>query len=178
MSLPRVKLLLSWLFRSVGLSYLKEAIRLEIFIMATLMAFTKQTSLPPMVLVYNYHGLEEAVSRPDNAGKANAIFCRYFVTGWLAKLFPCLYCRRSYSNCPSDFPTFVHYVRSPGSKLSLPQVRHVLKDGKYLSIKGSSYREVSRNGGDVVVDMGQPMRILNFFCLLGPLYFLYALEPN
>jgi len=42
-----------------------------------------------------------------------------------------------------------------GNKLSLPQARHIFRDGRYLSLSASSYRDDSRNGRDVI-DMGLP----------------------
>ena len=73
----------------------------------------------------------------------------------MAELFSCLYRRRPDSNCLGDFPTLVHYVGLLGSKLSLSQARHIFRDGKYLSLRASSYREDSHNGRDII-DMGLP----------------------
>ncbi|KAJ8422719.1 hypothetical protein Cgig2_008304 [Carnegiea gigantea] len=138
---------------SLCLTHGKEVIRLETYVMATLMASRSQISLAPMVLGYVYHSVGDTASYPDHLGKANAIFPSHSVIGWLAELFPCIYRRRLDSNCPGDFPTFVHYVRLLGSKLSLHQARHVFRDGRYLSLRASSYHEDSRNGRDVI-DMG------------------------
>ena len=87
-----------------------------------------------MVLGYIYHGLGEEASHPDRLGEANAIFPSHYVIGWLTELFPRLYHCRPDSNCPSDFPTLVHYVGLLSSKLSLSQARHVFRDGRYLSL--------------------------------------------
>ena len=81
--------------------------------------------------------------------------------GWLAELFPCLYRHRPDSDCPSDFPALVRYAGLLGSKLSLSQARHVFRDGRYLSLRASSYREDSRNGRDVI-DMGLPEEDFEF----------------
>jgi len=105
------------------------------------------------VLGYIYHGLGEAASHPDHPDKANVIFPTHYVIGWLAELLPYLYRCRLDRDCPSDFPTHVPYARLLGSKLSLPQARHVFRDGRHLSLRASSYREDSRNGRDVI-DMG------------------------
>ncbi|KAJ8434749.1 hypothetical protein Cgig2_001952 [Carnegiea gigantea] len=120
-----------WLSRFV-LPHDKEVIRLETFVMAALMASRRN---------------------PDYPGKANTIFSIHYVIDWLAELFPCLYCRRPDSDCPDDFPTLVCYAGLLGSKLSLPQARHIFRDGRYLSLRASSYREDSRNERDVI-DMG------------------------
>ncbi|KAJ8432580.1 hypothetical protein Cgig2_026628 [Carnegiea gigantea] len=113
------------------LPYGKEVIRPEIFAMAVLMASGHQISLAPMVLGYMYHGLEEAASHPDHPGKANTIFPSHYIIGWLAELFPCLYCHRPGSDSPSNFPSLVYYA---GAR---------------------SYREDSSTGRDVI-DMGLP----------------------
>ncbi|KAJ8424439.1 hypothetical protein Cgig2_003897 [Carnegiea gigantea] len=123
--------------------------------MATLMASGQRISLAPAVLGYIYHGLGDAASNPDYPGKANIIFPIHYVVGWLAELFPCLYRRRPNSDCPNDLPTLVCYAGLLGRKLSLPQARHIFRDGRYLSLRASSYREDSRNGRDVI-DMGLP----------------------
>ena len=47
------------------------------------------------------------------------------------------------------------------SKLSLPQARHVFRNGKYLSLKSSSHREDFRNGRDVI-DMRLPNEDFKF----------------
>ncbi|KAJ8432611.1 LOW QUALITY PROTEIN: hypothetical protein Cgig2_032892 [Carnegiea gigantea] len=143
-----------WLSRFV-LPHDKEVIRPETFVMATLMASGQRVSLAPAVLGYIYHGLGDAANNPDYPGKANTIFPMHYVIGWLAKLFPCLYRRRPDSDCPDDFPTLVCYAGLLRSKLSLPQVRHIFRDGRYLSLRASSYHEDSRNGRDVI-DMGLP----------------------
>ena len=70
--------------------------------------------------------------------------------GWLAELFPCLYCHRPDSDCRSHVLTLVRYPRLLGRKLSLPQARHVFGDGGYLSLRASSYQEESHNGRDVI----------------------------
>ncbi|KAJ8435463.1 hypothetical protein Cgig2_021096 [Carnegiea gigantea] len=121
--------------------------------MATLMASGRRISLAQMVLGYIYHGLGEAASHPDHPGKANVIFPSHYVIGWLGGLFPYLSCHRPDSDCPSDFPTLVHYARLLGSKFTIPQARHIFRDGRYLSLRASSYREDSHNGRDVI-DMG------------------------
>ncbi|KAJ8429262.1 LOW QUALITY PROTEIN: hypothetical protein Cgig2_027543 [Carnegiea gigantea] len=77
--------------------------------------------------------------------------------GWLVELFPSLYRHRPDSDCPGDFSRLVYDAGLLGSKLSLPQARHVFRDGGYLSLRAHSYHEDSRNGRD---------------------YFLYVLEPN
>ncbi|KAJ8445919.1 LOW QUALITY PROTEIN: hypothetical protein Cgig2_009848 [Carnegiea gigantea] len=86
-------------------------------------------------------------SDPDHPGKANIIFPSHYVIGWLAELFPSLYHHCPDSNCPGDFPTLIYYARLLGSKLSLPQAKHILRAGRYLSLRAGSYREDSRNGG-------------------------------
>ncbi|KAJ8423893.1 hypothetical protein Cgig2_006230 [Carnegiea gigantea] len=150
-----------WLSRFV-LRHDKEVIRPETFVMAALMASGQRVSLAPTVLGYIYHGLGDAASNPDYPGKANTIFPIHYVIGWLAELFPCLYRRRPDSDCPDDFPTLVCYAGLLGSKLSLPQARHIFRDGRYLSLRASSYREDSRNGRDVI-DMGLPEEDSKFF---------------
>ncbi|KAJ8420353.1 hypothetical protein Cgig2_004354 [Carnegiea gigantea] len=106
-----------------------------------------------MVLGYIYHGLREATT--------NAIFPSHSVIGWSAELFPCLYHHRLDSNCPGDFPTLVRHAGLLGSKLSLPQARHVFRGGRYLSLRASSCREDSRNGRDVI-DTGLPDQDFKF----------------
>ncbi|KAJ8434538.1 hypothetical protein Cgig2_004304 [Carnegiea gigantea] len=125
-----------WLSRFV-LPDDKEVIRPETFVMAALMA----------------SGLGDAASNPDYPGKANTIVSIHYVIDWLAELFLCLYHCRPDSDCPDDFPTLVCYARLLGSKLCLPQATHICRDGRYLSLSASSYREYSRNGRDVI-DIG------------------------
>ncbi|KAJ8420338.1 hypothetical protein Cgig2_023373 [Carnegiea gigantea] len=127
-----------WLSR-LALSHGKKVIRLETFVMAALMASGQRISLGPTVLGYIYYGLGEIASHSDHTGKANAIFPSHYVIGWLAELFPCLYRRRP----DSDFSTLVRYARLLGSKLFLSQARHVFKDGRYLSLRASSYLRCS-----------------------------------
>ncbi|KAJ8422774.1 hypothetical protein Cgig2_014322 [Carnegiea gigantea] len=103
--------------------------------MAALMASGQRISLAPTVLGYIYHGLGDAISDPDLPSKANTIFPRHYVIGWLAELFPCLYRRRPDSVCPGDFPNLVRYGGLLGSKLSLPQARDIFRDGRYLSLR-------------------------------------------
>jgi len=114
--------------------------------MAALMAFGKRISFASTVLGYIYHSLGEAASDPDHPGKANAIFPSLYVIRWLPELFPCLYCHHLYSNCFGDFLTLVRYAGLLGSKLSLCQARHSFRDGRYLSLRASSYCEDSHNG--------------------------------
>ena len=64
-----------------------------------------------------------------------------------------------------------------GNKLSLPQTRHIFRDGRYLSLKASTHHEDSRNGRDVI-DIGLLDEDFKFLYLFDPLYFLYVLEPN
>jgi len=87
-----------------------ELIRPETFIMASLMAFGQRISLAPMMLGYIYHSLGEAASHPDHPSKVDTIFPSHYGIGWLAKLFPCLYCRCQNSGYPGDFPTAIHYA--------------------------------------------------------------------
>ncbi|KAJ8438299.1 hypothetical protein Cgig2_015042 [Carnegiea gigantea] len=143
-----------WLSRFVS-PHDKEVIRPETFVMTALMASRQRVFLAPIVPSYIYHGLGDAASNPDYPGKANTIFPIHYVIGWLVELFPCLYHRRSDSERPDDFPTLVCYARLLGNKLSLAQPRHIFRDGRYLSLRASSYREDSRNGRDVI-DMGLP----------------------
>jgi len=117
------------------------------------------------------------MSNPDYPSKANTIFPIHYVIGWLAELFPCLYCRYPDSDCPDDFPTLVCYVGLLGNKLFLLQARHIFRDRRYLSLRASSYCTDSGNGRDVI-DMGLPEEDSNFSCLFGPLYFLYVLGLN
>ena len=72
-----------------------------------------------------YHGLGEAVSHPDYHGKVNEAFPSYYIIVWLVKLFPCLYHCHPDSDCPGDFPTLIRNAGLLGSKLSLPEARHV-----------------------------------------------------
>ncbi|KAJ8438652.1 hypothetical protein Cgig2_016398 [Carnegiea gigantea] len=141
-----------WLSRIV-LPHGKEVIRPETFVMAALMAPRQRISLALIVLSYNYYGLGDVASHPNHHGKANAIFPIHYVIGWLAELFPSLYRRRPGSDYLGDFSSLFCYAGLLGSKLSLPQARHIFKDGGYLSLRASSYREDSRNGRDVI-DMG------------------------
>ncbi|KAJ8434336.1 hypothetical protein Cgig2_010953 [Carnegiea gigantea] len=129
----------------------KEVIRSKTFVMDALMASGQRISLVPTVLGYIYHSLGEAASYPDHPGKADAIFPIHYIIGWLVELFPSLYHHRP----DSDFPSLVYYAGLLGSKLSLPQARHVFRDGRYLSLRASSYREDSHNGRDVI-DIGLP----------------------
>jgi len=76
-------------------------------------------------------------------------------------LFPYLYHRRPDSNCPSDFSILVHYAGLLGSKLYLPQSRHIFREGRYISLRASSYREDSCNGQDII-DMGLPFEDSKF----------------
>ncbi|KAJ8430056.1 hypothetical protein Cgig2_011591 [Carnegiea gigantea] len=165
-----------WLSHFV-LPYGKEAVRPRTFVMVALMASRHQINLASTVLGYIYHSLGEVASHPDHPNKANAIFFSHYLIVCLAKLFPCLYHRCPDSDCPSGFSTLVHYAGLLGSKLSLSQATHIFRDGRYLSLRANSYFEDYNNGRDVI-DMGYRMRILNFFCLFGPLYFLYVVEPN
>ncbi|KAJ8426819.1 hypothetical protein Cgig2_022600 [Carnegiea gigantea] len=130
--------------------------------MASLMASGQRVSLAPTVLGYIYHGFGDAASNPDYPGKANTIFPIHYVISWLAELFSCLYRRRLDSDCPDDFPTLVCYAGLLRSKLSLPQARHIFRDGRYLSLRASSYRENSRDGRDVM-DMGLSEEDYKFF---------------
>ncbi|KAJ8425079.1 hypothetical protein Cgig2_001644 [Carnegiea gigantea] len=109
-----------WLSRFF-LPYGKEVIRPETFVMVALMASG-----------YIYHGLGKAVNHPDHPGKANAIFPRYYLIGWLA------------------------------DKLSLTHARAVFRDGRYPSLRTSSYREDSHNVQDVI-DMGLPDKDFKLF---------------
>jgi len=119
------------------------------------MASGRWISLALTVLGYIYHALGESESHPDYLCKSNVIFPNHSVMGWLAELFPFLYRRCPDSDCPSDFPTLVHYAGFLGSKLSLPQARHIFRDGRYPSLRAIFYHKGSRNGRDVV-DMGLP----------------------
>ncbi|KAJ8433131.1 hypothetical protein Cgig2_004869 [Carnegiea gigantea] len=139
-----------WLGRFI-LPHDKEVIRPETFVMATLMTSGHRVSFAPTVLSYIYHGLGDAASNPDYPGKANTIFPVHYVIGWLAELFPCLYRCRLDSDCPDDFSTLVCYAGLLGITLSLSQARHIFRDGRYLSLRDSSYREDSH-----VIDMGLP----------------------
>jgi len=143
-----------WLSRFV-LPHDKEVIRPETFLLASLMASGQRISLAPTILGYIYHSLGHAASNPNCTGKANTIFPIHYVIGWLAELLPGLCRRRPDSDYPDDFPTLICYAGLLGSKLSLPQARHIFRDGRYLSLRGSSYHENSRNGQDVI-DMGLP----------------------
>jgi len=107
------------------------------------------------VLGYIFHGLGEVASHPDSPGKANVIFPCYYVIGWLVELFSYLYRHHPDSDCHVDFPILIHYAGLLRSKLSLPQARHVFRDGRYLSLRASSYHKDSRNSLDVI-DMGLP----------------------
>ncbi|KAJ8430764.1 hypothetical protein Cgig2_017077 [Carnegiea gigantea] len=130
--------------------YGKEVIRLETFVMAALMAFG---------LIY--HSLGEAVSHPDYHGKANEIFPSYYIIVWLAKLFPCLYHCHPDSDCPGDFPTLIRNAGLLGSKLSLPEARHIFRDRRYLSLKASSYQKDS-----LVPIQSIPNSLASIFCNL------------
>ncbi|KAJ8419872.1 hypothetical protein Cgig2_000265 [Carnegiea gigantea] len=139
-----------WLSRFV-LPHDKEVIKPETFAMAAFMASGQRISLTPIILSYIYHGLREAASHLDHPGKANTICPIHYIIGWLAELFPSLYhCRPD-----SDFPSLVYYAGLLGSKHSLPQARHVFRDGSYLPLRASSYPEDSHNGRDVI-DIGLP----------------------
>ncbi|KAJ8432848.1 hypothetical protein Cgig2_024536 [Carnegiea gigantea] len=81
------------------------------------------------------------------------------------------------SDCRSHFPTLVRYAGWLGRKLSLPQARHVFRDGRYLSLRASSYHEDSRNGRDVI-DIGLPDEDFKFLLPIWSFYFLYVLELN
>ncbi|KAJ8420012.1 hypothetical protein Cgig2_028730 [Carnegiea gigantea] len=105
-----------------------------------------------MVLGYIYHGLGEVASHLDHLGKANAIFSSHYVID---------------RNCPSDFPTLVHYAGLLTSKLSSPQLRHVFMDGRHLSLRASSYREESRNDRDVM-NMGLSDKNFKFLLSIRP----------
>ncbi|KAJ8434096.1 LOW QUALITY PROTEIN: hypothetical protein Cgig2_005775 [Carnegiea gigantea] len=131
------------------LPYGKGVIRPETFVMAALMASGQQISLAPIVLGYSYHGLGKAISHPNHPGKANINFPNHYL-GWVVELFPCLYCRRPDSDYPSNFPSLVCYAGLLVSKLSLPQARHVFKDGRHLSLRARSYRDDSHNERDVI----------------------------
>jgi len=141
--------------------YGEEVVQPETFVMGALMACGQQISLAPSMLGYMYHGLGEAASHPDYPGKANVIFPNHYIISWLAELFPCLYHRCPDSDCPIDFPTLVHYAGLLGSKLSLAQARHVFRDGRYLSLRVSPYRDDSHNGRDVI-DLGLPDKDFKF----------------
>ncbi|KAJ8430765.1 LOW QUALITY PROTEIN: hypothetical protein Cgig2_017078 [Carnegiea gigantea] len=118
--------------------------------------------LPYAVLGQIYHSLREAASHPNHHGKANENFPSHSVIGWLAELFPCLYRCHPDTDCLGDFPTLIRYAGLHGSKLSLPQARHIFRDGRYLSLRAGSYCEDSCNGRDVI-DMGLPAEDFNFF---------------
>ncbi|KAJ8427556.1 LOW QUALITY PROTEIN: hypothetical protein Cgig2_003119 [Carnegiea gigantea] len=132
------------------LPYDKEVTRPETFVMVVLIAYGQQISLAPMVLRYTHHGLGEATSHPDHPTKANTNFPDYYVIGRLAELFPYLYPRRPDSDDLGDFSILICYVGLLGSKRSLSRARHVFRDGRYLSLRVSSYRKDSRNGRDVI----------------------------
>ncbi|KAJ8427245.1 hypothetical protein Cgig2_023911 [Carnegiea gigantea] len=115
----------------------------------------------PHAIGYIYHGLEEAASHLDHAGKTNIGFTSHCAIGWLAKLFRCLYHCYPDSDRPWDFPSLVCYVGLLSSKLSLLQARHIFRDGRYLSLRASPYDEDSHNGRDVI-DMRLPDRDFKF----------------
>ncbi|KAJ8430352.1 hypothetical protein Cgig2_020422 [Carnegiea gigantea] len=100
------------------------------------------------------HGKE--VIRPENLeeaihlnypSKANTIFPSHYALGWIIKLFPCVYYHRPYCDCPGYFPSLVCYAGLLGCKLSLPQVRHIIR------ILNGSHHKDSHNGRDMI-DMG------------------------
>ncbi|KAJ8427651.1 hypothetical protein Cgig2_010664 [Carnegiea gigantea] len=64
-----------------------------------------------IVLGYIYHGLVEAISHPNNPSQANVIFPSHDVIGWLAEIFPYLYCHRPIAIVPV---TFLHLFIMPG----------------------------------------------------------------
>ncbi|KAJ8438665.1 hypothetical protein Cgig2_031630 [Carnegiea gigantea] len=115
----------------------EEVVRPETFVVTALTASGQRIALAPTVLGYIYHDLGEVASHPDYPGKANTIFPIHYVICWLAELFPSLYHRRLDSDYPGDFPSLVYYASLLGSKLSLPQARHVFRDGRYLSLRAS-----------------------------------------
>ncbi|KAJ8430027.1 hypothetical protein Cgig2_010956 [Carnegiea gigantea] len=107
-----------------------------------------------MVLGYIYHSLGEIASHPYHPD----------------------------SNCPGDFLTLIHYVGLLGSKISLSQARHVFRDGRYLSLRASSYRVDSCNSGDVI-DMGDLLasrarvsQSLSALCFMIDIYKLWTIE--
>ncbi|KAJ8439610.1 hypothetical protein Cgig2_017177 [Carnegiea gigantea] len=75
--------------------------------------------------------LVEIASHPAHLDKANKIVHSYYITGWLAKLFPCL-SHHLDSDCLSDF-----HIRLVGSRLSLPQTTHVSREGIRLSLRAT-----------------------------------------
>ena len=145
--------------------------------MAALIVFGQRISLAPTVLGYIYHELGEAASHPDHPGKANTIFPSHYIIGCLEELFSSLYRRCQDSGCPGDFTSLVYYAGLLGSKLSLPQLDTFAGMGDIFLSKLALIVRTLVMAGDVI-DIGLPMRILNFSYLLGHLYFLHVLELN
>ncbi|KAJ8423458.1 hypothetical protein Cgig2_027269 [Carnegiea gigantea] len=126
-------------FLSFWLSYFvlphgKEVIRLEKFVMATLMTSGQQISLAPTMLAYIYHGLGDAASRSDYLGKAIIIFLSHYVIGWLIELFPSLYHSCPNSDCLGNFPSLV--LSCLVANLQYPRVNvfSVIVDSFFLSL--------------------------------------------
>ncbi|KAJ8425340.1 hypothetical protein Cgig2_030499 [Carnegiea gigantea] len=89
---------------------LSEVIRLETFMMASLMAKGQTISLAPTMLGYIYHGLGQVASHPDHPGRANPCFPIHYLAGWLAEMFSALYSQRPDSEYLVDYPVLMRYA--------------------------------------------------------------------
>ncbi|KAJ8429141.1 hypothetical protein Cgig2_010007 [Carnegiea gigantea] len=111
---------------------------------------------------YIYHGLGEAGSDPPYPSEAN-----------LAKLFPCVYTRRPNSDCRGDFLTLVSYAGLGTTKLLLPKVRYIFRDGRYVSIRVGNFCEDS---GGLLANRAQVFQSLTVLHSIIDIYKLNTVE--
>ncbi|KAJ8448608.1 LOW QUALITY PROTEIN: hypothetical protein Cgig2_010495 [Carnegiea gigantea] len=138
-----------WLSRFI-LPYRSEVIRLETFVMASLMAKGQRISLAPTVLRYIYHGLGQVASHPDHPGRTNPYFSVHFVVGWSAEMFPALYSQRPDFECPADYPVLMRYAGMSAKRYTLAQARSIFRNGQSISFRASAFCEQSPKGRDLV----------------------------
>ncbi|KAJ8441383.1 hypothetical protein Cgig2_009091 [Carnegiea gigantea] len=123
------------------LPYHNEVIRLEIFVMASLMAKGQKLSLAPTVLRCIYHGLGKVASHPNHPGRANICFPIHYVVGWLTEIFPALYSQRPNYKCPVDYPALMFYARMSAKQFTLEQARSIFRNEQSISFHASAFWE-------------------------------------
>ncbi|KAJ8433640.1 hypothetical protein Cgig2_026820 [Carnegiea gigantea] len=82
------------------------------------------------------------MSNPDYPGKANTIFLIHYIV--IVQM---------------TFPLLFAMLDCLGANVPYPQARHIFRDGRYLSLRASSYREDSRNGRDSIRSAALPVRV-------------------
>ncbi|KAJ8443572.1 hypothetical protein Cgig2_020659 [Carnegiea gigantea] len=114
------------------LPYHNEVIRLETFVMASLMAKGQKISLAPTLMCY-----------------ANPCFPIHYVVGWLAETFPALYFQHPNSECPVDYPTLMCYAGILAKRFSLAQARSIFRSGQSISFRASVFWEQPPEGFEI-----------------------------